>query len=168
MSKVTVTIEGMEELMARFRDPKLVGEPLKELLKEASKVGKAVARHKLSGGTEQAKISIRTEVKPLVATVFSVMPQARAMSIEEGRRPGETASFTQLARWVTKRRYLTSRRLSELSPGERAQVEAVQEAIRAGGSKAKAFIAGAAEAVRKDLPELLNKMARRVEERWKK
>ncbi|MFA7462333.1 MAG: hypothetical protein WCY59_04210 [Anaerovoracaceae bacterium] len=164
---VTVQIEGVDKLRARLKDPQLVKEPLKELLKDASDIGKAVARHNLSGGTEQAKISMTAEVKPMEAVVYSKMAEARAKSIEEGRSPGETAPFTQLARWVTGRRYLTARRLSELTKDERAQVEAVQAAIKAGGSRAKKFIAGAAEAVKKDLPKLFNVMARKVEARWK-
>lgn len=167
MSNITVKIEGMEKLQARLKDPKLVGEPLKELLKEASDKGKAVAKHNLSGGLEMAKISMVAEIKPLVATVFSRMPQVRAKSIEEGRRPGENVSFLQIARWVTKRRHLTARRLAELTQAERDRIEAVQAAIRTGGAKGKAFIAGAREAVKKDLPGMVNKMARKIEERWK-
>ncbi len=168
MSNITVKIEGLEKLQARFKDPKLTGEPLKELLKEASDKGKSVARHNLSGGLEMAKISMTAEVEPRVATVFSKMPQVRAKSIEEGRRPGENVSFLQIARWVTKRRHLTARRLSELTQQEREKIESIQAAIRSGGAKGKAFISGAAAAVKKDLPGMVNKMARKIEERWRR
>ena len=138
------------------------------MMKEAADLGHSVAQHNIQGGLQQAGISIRSDVQPLTAKVYSVMPQSRAMSIEQGRSPGEEPPYMQIARWTLGNRYLTQRRLPELTKGERAQIATVQGAIKRQGVKGKKFIAGAAAAVKKELPQLLNAAAKKIESGFEK
>lgn len=161
--RTNVEITGIAELQARFKDPALIKGPLEELLRETARIGKQIARHNIKGGTEQAGISIRADVEPLVATVYSVMPHARALSIEEGRFPGDAPPFKQIVRWV-KGRYASTR---NVSASERQVILEIMASVKAKGTKGKKFIAGAAVAIKKSLPGLVQKMARKVEERWR-
>ncbi len=148
-------------------DPALVKKPLAGLMKEAGAKGNEVAKTKIKGGTKQAQFSMRYDTKPMEAKVYSLMPQARATSIEEGRKSGEEVPYMQAARYVLNRRYLTQRRLSGLTEDERGRIDAFINKVKAGGAKGKAFIEGAAEAVQKDLPKMLDKIAKEIESRFR-
>ncbi len=161
---IDVEVSGIPEMLAKVNDPDLLRKPLKNLIRDAAATGKIAAMHNIRGGTEQAGISIRADVQPLEARVFSAMPHVRAMSIEEGRKVGEEVPFLQIVHWRFGR-YTASRNLTR---EERKEVLAIQEAIRRTGSKAKRFIAGAAVAVKKEMPRLVSDMARAVEEAWRK
>jgi hypothetical protein len=168
MDKVTIDIDQKQiaELLKKA-DPEKVKPMLAQLMKDAGHHGRGVAIHNISGGTQQAGISMRFDVTPTTAKVYSVMPPERAMSIEEGRKPGEEPPLLQIARWVTCRRYLSQRRLSSLSSEERATTLRVREKIRASGTAGKKFIAGAHEVLKKDLPGMLKEIARSLESMWR-
>lgn len=174
--RIDVKVEGAEELLRRFRDPALIAEPLGGLLKAVSGKAHGVAKNKIRGGTEQAMISIAADVKPLEAVVYSRIAHARAMSIEEGRKPGEVIPYMQAVRWATGSPYATQRRMSEylrstgkyyLSTEEHRAARRLQEYVRVHGAKGKKFIESAANAAREILPRLVDKMAQAVEERWR-
>jgi hypothetical protein len=165
--KVEIDQAQLREILKKA-DPAHIKEDMHQLMKDAGHHGNTVAKQKIKGGTEQAGISMRFDVQPLEAKVYSVMPPARALSIEEGRRPGEDVPYMQAARHVTGRRYMTRRRLPELSKDEREQIDRFRGAVKAAGAKGKAFIDGAREAVEKDMPKMLAKVASKIEGRWSK
>ena len=162
---VQIDQKQLQEIL-KSADPSLVKKEMDQLMKDAGHKGRTIAMEHLKGGTEQAGYSMRFDAEPLTAKVYSVMPSHRAMSIEEGRRPGEEAPFMQIARWHTGRRYMTSRRQMD-----REDIEAtreIQDAIRMGGAKGKGFIRGAAEKLQKELPELINVLVKKIESRFGK
>ena len=165
MINIEIDQKQLQKILQKA-DPQAVKKEMAELMKDAGHYGRAAAMHNLSGGSEQAKISMRFDAEPLSARVYSVMPQARVLSIEEGRKPGAEVPYMQAARHVTGRRYLTQRRLSELSDGDREQIERFLVSVRSSGAKGKRFIAGAKAAVLKDIPGMLTKVARNIEGRW--
>ncbi len=161
-----VTIEGERELQAKIERLTKEGFYSPEAIEALAGVGYGVARSKIAGGSNQAKISIRREVKKDEATIFTVMPERRARSIEEGRRPGEVVGLLGLARWVTGRRYMSSRHLSELDPGDKEAVLSVQEGIRLRGTQGKKYIAGAVAAVKREAPKTMRSVAAKIESNW--
>lgn len=170
MSKFTVEIEGAEELIARLTDPDLVDQAMDELVESTGKTARSEMIKRLSGGTEQAKISTQMDYpvmgKPLTAKVYSAMPQARSLSIEEGRKSGETVPVIQVARWYKGAKYLTSRRLPDLSESEKETILKIRDSIKAKGVKGKKFIEGSADKAREELPRLTAKAARKIEKYW--
>ena len=168
MINIEIDQKQLQEIIKKA-DPSRVKEPLAGLIKEASGLGYAVATHNLKGGLQIARITMRTKVQPMEAKVFSVMPIVRALSIEEGRKPGEIVPYLQAVRYVTGRRYLTRRRISEgLPEADHKAARKLQEAVRVHGAKGKAFIAGAAAAINRDMPRLLNVVAKKIESGWGK
>lgn len=167
MINIKIDQAQLKEILKKA-DPAHIKKDMKSLMQEAGHHGYAIAKQKIKGGTEQAGISLRFDATPMEAKIYSVMPPARAMSIEEGRKPGEIIPYMQAARHVTGRRYLTQRRLKELSKEERAQVQAFINLVKTTGAKGKAFLAGAKEAVEKDMPRMLGKLAAKIERRWQK
>lgn len=169
--KMDITIDRKKlEKILKNADPAKVKSHTEKMIKYAGHHGYAVAKKNISGGSEQAKISIRFDytVSDMTAKVHSVMPAARAMSIEEGRKPGENLSYLQIARWVTGRRYMQTRHAASLTREQKAQIESVIESIRSRGTQGKKFISGAHEAVNRDMPKILDALANKIESEWNK
>lgn len=165
MINVEIDQKQLQKILRKAK-PEAVKTEIAQLMKDAGHHGRAVAMRNISGGSEQAKISMRFDAGPLSAKVYSVMPQVRALSIEEGRKPGEEVPYMQAARYVTGRRYLSQRRLSELSEDDKEQIDRFLVSVKSSGAKGKRFIAGAKAAVLKDMPVMLLKVARNIEGRW--
>ncbi len=170
MSKFTVEIKGAEELKARLTDPNLVDQAMDELVMLAGKTARSEMIGRLAGGTQQAKISTQMDYpimgKPLTAKVYSAMPQARSLSIEEGRKVGEMPPVIQIARWYTGRRHLTRRKMPELPESEQKKIDEIRESIKSKGTTGKKFIEGSADKAREELPRLTVKAVRNIEEYW--
>lgn len=156
--KARVKIEGLEELQAKLRDPRLIGDPFKELLKDASQTGQEAAERGIDGGTGIAVRTINRFVDPTSAKVTTVLPRARAMSIEKGRPPGEEVPVRALVRWLSGNPYKRSADRAELELAYQARA-----AIKQHGAKGKRFMQQARQAVADTLPRLLGRMARRIE-----
>ncbi len=159
---IRVELEGFEELKQKLGDPKLTREPMKEMLTEASKLGQKTAITAISGGTGLAERSIGRRVysRSMEARVYTRIAEPRAMSIEQGRPPGQPPPLLAVARWLKG----TTRRTPELTREERKQVLEVQEAIRQFGARGKGYMVAAREAVEKELPRLKEAAMRRLEE----
>lgn len=168
MSKFVVEVEGIEELKARLTDPNLIEGAVEELISSSAKVARNEMITRLTGGTGQAQISTQAKVAPLTARVFSAMPKIRALSIEEGRKPGEMPPVLQIARWHTGQRHMTSRRLSELSENEQETIDAIRVSIKSKGTKGKKFIEGSADKAKQELPKLTVKAALKIEQNWER
>jgi len=169
MSNFTVEVEGIEELKARLTDPSLVEKAVEEgIIKPSAISARNEMITRLAGGTGQAKISTQADVEPLMAKVYSAMPQARSMSIEEGRKSGERPPVLQIARWYTGRRHLTGRRLSDLSKSEQRTIDDIRESIKGRGTKGKKFVGGSADKVRADMPKMIAVTALQIEQNWER
>ena len=165
MIEVELDQKQLDKILKNIEPEQLKG-PVKELISDAGEIGYEESKELIKGGTDQAGYSLRYDVEPMTAKVYSVMPFHRAMSIEEGRDPGEEAPFMQIARWHTGRRYMTSRRQMD-----REDIEAtreIQDAIRMGGAEGKGFLKGAAEKLQKELPDLISTLAKKIESRFGK
>lgn len=151
--KARMTIEGIEELQRKLRDPRMIQEPLRELLDEASALGQRVATDAIEGGRGLAVRSMGRHVDPLSAKVYTMLPRPRALSIEKGRRPGVSRReiLAQIISWA------------EAVGHPKSAYEIVAE-IKERGTKGKRFMEQARAAVAETLPRLVARMARRVEE----
>lgn len=160
--KLTVKVKGIEELRARFKDPALIGEPLRELMEEAGHIGREAMESGIDSGLGIAVKSINVSVQRDNAIVYSVLPKVRGLSIEYGRKPGEEVPFLSIARW-----YKNSRRVGELSRSEKETIFAIRSSIRAAGTKGKHYLQKTREVLTEAVPGLIKNMARAVEERWR-
>lgn len=152
MPEAVFRVKGAEELRYALRNPRLVGAPLEELLREAAAIGKRVATQTISGGTGLAEQSIGSAVsmRALTARVYTRIAEPTAMSIERGRSGGSTPSLAAVARWLKGTPY----GVPVLSRAERSQAARIQAAIRQHGSRGKGFLAAALRAVESELPRL--------------
>ncbi len=133
-------------------------------VKALVKAGEQEAVGQLRGkGLDMAHHSIKSRYRGKQGIIFSMMPVYRALSIEEGRRPGEEVPFMQLARWLRGDRYLTGRRIGDLPREEVMQVFEVQSRVRTAGVRGIGFMAAAAEAIRKKARGEVRGMARTLE-----
>ncbi len=153
--KKTIEIKGIEELRIRCEDPSLVGEPLKELLEEATTMGRREAETAIDGGTGIAVRSIAGEVKDTSARVYTAIPRVRARSIEEGRSPGADpdAILAQMIRWKE-------------AVGHPESGRQVAREISRAGTRGKRFMAAARKKIEEAMPRLVQDLVRKVEERW--
>lgn len=155
MNNITVEVVGIEDLQAKLSDPHLVGGPLATLLDEASAIGRKAAELGIDGGLGIAVRSINRYIYPKEARVYTVLPEARAMSIEAGRSPGVPPRdiLAQIIRWKE-------------SVGHPDPAITIAKEISSRGSKGKHFIQKAREAVAKELPQLVQKLGGHIEKRW--
>ena len=159
---IRIELEGFKELKQKLADPKLAREPVKEMLEEAALIGQETAIAAISGGTGIAERSIgrRTQSRGMSIAVYTMIGKPRAMSIEQGRKPGERVSSLALARWLTG----STRRTPSLTGEERKQVLDVQEAIRQFGARGKGYMVATREALERELPRLKEAAMRRLKE----
>lgn len=139
-----------ERLKDNLNSKEMVDRPLSELLQKAASIGRKQAVDAIDGGTGIATRSISKEVKPMQARVFTAMSDYRAMSIEEGRKPGDVPSRPALEKWAKAVGY----------PGT---VRELYRVIEFSGVKGKKFMAGAGEKIEKELPQLTAGMEKNVE-----
>ncbi len=156
MPHITVKVDGLDDLQRKLRNPLVIKGPLKELLTDASKVGTREAWDTIDGGTGIAVRSIGARVRPLEAYVYSAMAKGRALSIEEGRPPGADvkAILPQIIRW-------------KKAVGHPDSGIEIAHRIRLLGAKGKHFLKAAGEKVTENMPPLVQKMAKQIEEMLK-
>ncbi|MBT9176898.1 MAG: hypothetical protein DDT20_01223 [Firmicutes bacterium] len=159
---IKLELEGVEELRRKLGDPKLAKEPIKEMLKKAAALGKETAIPAISGGTGIAARSIKSSVRSraMQARVYTRIAEPRAMSIEQGRPPGELVEICSLARWLTGSTTVTIE--------EFEQILEIQEAIKQGGTQGKGYMLATREALEKELPRLEEELLVRLEEEFYK
>ena len=166
--KVNIELDqaSLQRLQQKCR-PDLYAAALHDVMKKAATMGEPVMEKAIQGGTEMAMQSIGAVAYRDEARVYSVIPFARGMSIEEGRRPGDAPGLVATARWLTGRRYMTARRLDELPRDVVNDARAAQKAIRASGARGKQYLKQTREFLRGQLPAFMNDMARRIEQKWR-
>ena len=152
-----IEMTGQEELIKKLSDPAVIAGPLKELLEEASSIGRKTVVEGIDGGTGVAVSSIGIEVQPLSARVYTAIAEPRALSIEKGRPPGDTrwTSDGHIQKWAE-------------SVGVSEPLFVLTRGIRQRGVKGRFFMAAARQKVESELPRLLNNMARIIEEKFNK
>ena len=139
--------------------------------------GRAVYVDDMAVGSQllygRAVYSIDYEIKPYLARVYSAMPKARAVAIEEGR-PAHSPEIIET--------FLPSFRDADLSApafitagqiyrwkkkvGYPGTLRQLMREIERSGVAGKRFMGKAREKIEGELPRLLNKMSRRVEEKF--
>ncbi len=159
---VRIELEGFKELARNMGDPRLVREPIREMLEEAASIGQDTAIKAISGGTGLAERSIghRVYSRGMRARVYTMIARPRAMSIEHGRSPGQLPSFLEIARWLKG----STSRIPQLTREEREQVIEIQEAIRQHGARGKGYMSATREALDEELPRLKETMMQRLKE----
>lgn len=150
-------MEGLEEVKRRLRDPSLVMRAMRGVGLRAARAGKRTAIKSIDGGTGIATRSIVSLVFPAegLAMVKSMMPRARALSIEEGRPPGDPPPLEAVIRWVE-------------AMGIRRNAREIRSEIEARGAKGKRYLAQTRDLWETNLPVWLQKAARQVEAWWEK
>ena len=146
---LSATIIGLDRLNANLSD--LTGPPLAKLLGDASDHAKRVAAE---GVSATAARSIRSEVKPTSARVFSLMSLARTLSIEEGRKAGGPLLHPDtLKRWISR-------------VGYRESAMVLARVIRRRGVKGRFFMRAAIQSTQNVLPTMMKEMAQGVSKRF--
>lgn len=154
-------------------NPAHINDAIKQLLKRMGGRGRVLSQNYLkptdsARSTNYAPKSMRYDVKDMTATVFSVMPQARAQSIEEGRPPGQNVGLKAIARWHDGNLYLHNSTLNRMTDSEKATLFRIKAAIKRSGASGKHFISKSYNKLRDDLPDELKKIAASIEKRWAK
>ncbi len=171
MIGVEIDKQAMANILKRI-DPKYAEQALQTTIADAGKRGRKLAQNYLkpednNRGADYAPKSMRYDVKPLEATVYSVMPERRARSIEDGRPPGETVHIKAIYRWYNGTLYVRNTTIDGLSGDERAVMYRIQKRIKQTGARGKRFIAKTWEKLTADMPNQLDKIAAKLEKRWR-
>ena len=162
---VQVDLKGFEELRGKLHDPELLRKPVKDMMFHAKAIAYRASLDALDGGTGAALDSLRALARPTYAEVFSLMAHPRALSIEEGRRPGTEIPFMAALRWTTGIRAVSR---YEPTREEYKRTIAALEGIKRRGARAKRFIAKAYEKVEERMPEMIDEVIAKVKARLAK
>ena len=159
----TINLEGFEELIRKLGDPRLSQQPMEELLTGVSKIGQSAAIKAISGGTGIAERSINYKVfsRTMWARVYTMIARKRAMSIDQGRKPGDNPSIEEIASWYFSTPF---RRHWDMSRENRSKVIQIWQAIKEHGSKGKNYMLATRDAVEKGLPALTSRAMERIKE----
>ncbi len=162
---MTVKMEGAQELERALERLKVtVDSNCAKMMGTLTKEGQEAAVAQLRGkGTDMAHISIQRRYSGMEGKVLTMMSYERALSIEEGRRPGEEIPFMQAARWITGNRYLTGRRIKDLSEDQIRQVYEVQSSARSTGTRGIKYMEAASNAIRQKATGTIRTLARTLE-----
>lgn len=145
---------------------------MEELVKQMSSTGRRISMALLkptdpARSTDYAPKSMRYDVQGMNAKVYSIMPERRTRSIEDGRHPGEDISLLAAARWLSGEQYLTRSRLAGRDRQDlRDDAYRVKAAIKQTGVRGKKFIAGAWDKINQEMPERMERMAKTIERKW--
>lgn len=153
--KTRVTVEGIAELSSRMRDPRMLEEPMRELLTSAARIGQRAATDNIDGGLGLAVRSVGSRVEPLQARVFSAMAPARSRSIDQGRKRGTPLKslLAQIIRWRE-------------AVGHPDAAIVIAKGIRQRGVKGRFFKRAAVEAVNNAMPGLVADVRSKVVRWW--
>ena len=144
-----IELKGAEELKLKLDDPG-IGPALQEyVLEPAASLGVKTAVTGVDGGRNIAVRSIHKEVQPMMARVYTAMPKARAMSIEEGRKSGEWVPSKSIEMWANA--------VGAAGP------YVIKQEIHDQGVKGRRFMAKAKEAIENALPGFLSNMGKAIE-----
>lgn len=148
-------IEGLEQLQRRL-GPDLTVKALRGFGARVVRTGRRIAENAILGGTELAAISIAAKFDAREGTIFvkSMMPRSRAISIEEGRRPGDPPSLGHVIIWKE-------------SVGHPDSAREIRKEISARGVKGKRFLGQVLDKWNESLPRWLDEAARRIEKKFK-
>ncbi len=150
-------IQGVEELRAKFADlnsVQLANKVGRYTMEPAASLGVKTAVTAVDGGRNIAIRSINKDVQAMTARVYTAMPLTRAMSIEEGRPPGEWVSSKAIRLWAN-------------SVGM-SQPFAAKYEIHARGVKGKRFMGKAHDAIENAIPGYITELEGVIEEDFNK
>lgn len=164
--KFGIEVLGADKIAAALKNPTLLMDPLRGLFEDAKVIAEDAATEGLDGGTGIAVRSIKSYVNPMNMRTVTLMAKARAMSIEKGRRGGESPPLFALVNWLTGTVSARSRDAS-MSAANMKTAVVIASAIRRRGVKGRFFMRAAQDAVRSATPRLFGDMRRKIESTWK-
>jgi hypothetical protein len=164
--EIQVDQQQLQKIVSKL-GPQLYERAVKDMMNIAANEGRNTMMNKIRGGTTFAVQSIHAKATPTTAEVYSIIKTPTGMKIEEGRKPGDAPSLKQVANWSTGNVY-AAKRIHEFGRGEIEQFKAIQEAIRARGSKAKRYLQGTREKLQSELPNYLSTVVERIKENWRR
>jgi hypothetical protein len=172
MIQIEVNQDQVREILKKI-DTSHIQDAVKTLIGQMGKRGRVIAMAKLKPtdsmrGTDYAQKSMRYDVREMTATVHSVMPDSRALSIEEGRAPGEDVGFKSIARWYEGSLYLSTSSINKWSDPKAKTIYRIKASIKRSGARGKHFISETWTKLNTDLPKDLSRIAKNIEKRWAK
>jgi len=172
MIGVNIDKQAIANILKRI-NPEYAEEAMQATIKSMATYGYGLAKQYLkpeiaSRSTDYAPKSMRYEVKPLEARVYSVMPENRARSIEDGRSFGEYVPIKAIYRWFDGTLYVRNTDIHRLKGEERATLYRIQGNIRRSGARGKHFISKTWDKLISDIvPNRLEHIAKQMEKRWR-
>ena len=153
-------VEGLDTVR-RFasQSPRVLDSELRKSLRESAAIVRSQAVSNARRFSSVFPASIRYRISGLEATIGSMAKTA--LSIEQGRKPGEIAKIGLIRRWIERKglvrgvfdiqtqrlaRRLGTLRRVDAEADERRLAASIVEAIRRGGTKPLAFLVPAAKA----------------------
>lgn len=149
-AQVSVNTKGLKALVAKIDTIEEMA-PLHDLLVRAGQIAQMTAASNVKTDTGALKYSFVVDIEPFSARMHT--PKPYAIPAEKGRRPGsKQPSPSMLEQWA-RRHGIENTFLLARSIAKR-------------GIKGRFFRRKARSAVRKELPALIDKMARQIEAIW--
>jgi hypothetical protein len=165
--EVQVDQQQLQKILVKL-SPKLYEEAVKKMMSSVAHQGRYDMMNAIRGGTTLAVQTIHEKATATTAEVYSIMQPSPGMKIEEGRKPGDTPSLIQVARWQKSRGTLTTRRLNEFTREEVNQFREIQSAIKARGSKAKNYLQKTREKMQLNVNGYMSKIVNEIKENWRR
>lgn len=170
-----------EALTARLQDPAHVIFAGNRITAEAAEVGAGAAAESLrdrgtglaertiqyAGGSDGARFAAETfsggvgpqNLQAMQSRVWSLMSDARTISVQTPRPAGTVIPILMAARWTLGNPYLTQRRMAALSRADRAQAIRARRAIEISGAKAVRFFDEGRRRIGEQLPGIISSVA---------
>jgi hypothetical protein len=163
--EIQVDQQQLQKIVSKL-GPQLYERAVKDMMRIAADEGRANMESAIDGGTGVAVRSIVAQSRPNMAEVFSTIKTATGMKIEHGRKPGDAPALVQIARWQegSARR----RNLDGFSREQYKELQAIQSAIRARGSKAKHFLKGTREKMQANLGGYMSRVVNEILANWRR
>lgn len=170
MIKIEINQEQLRSILNKI-NPQYQDQATRSLIRKMGGRGRTLAKKYLkpvdsNRGTDYAQKSVRYEVKNMTATVFTVMPDSRTRSIEEGRPPGGPVNFKSIARWYEGNLYLRTSTINAWPRDKRETVSRIVSVIERSGAKGKQFLSKTYQKLIDDMPKELARIAKAIEKRW--
>jgi hypothetical protein len=146
MIGVEIDKQAIANIIKRI-DSKFAEPAMQATIKSMGTYGYGLAKKYLkpedeARSADYAPKSMRYDVMPLEAKIYSVMAEHRARSIEQGRAPGETLPIKAVYRWYNGTLYVRNTTIeawATMSAGRFTKSEATSSAwvLKASGSSAR-------------------------------
>ncbi len=171
MIGVEIDKQAIANIIKRI-DSKFAEPAMQATIKSMGTYGYGLAKKYLkpedeARSADYAPKSMRYDVMPLEAKIYSVMAEHRARSIEQGRAPGETLPIKAVYRWYNGTLYVRNTTIEGMGDDERRTLYKIRSNIKRMGVKGKRFIGKTWDKLIADMPDRLDRVAKQIEKRWR-